>query len=152
IFDTLFVVGGSSPIMPLLDCQSYPRILRRIWGVKGSVSSHTHGWDMSSSSMPKFCFFNIDFHRPPPLSLLFENAFVLCEDVLRGNAFWEWVSFFFNGNPGVVGVWSHSSDSDMSRLILEKTMRVGSGISNMLRERLDLCLLPGSPLKFGVLD
>ncbi|GJZ88329.1 hypothetical protein Tco_0660111 [Tanacetum coccineum] len=62
---------------------------------------------------------------------------------LRGNAFWEWVPFFLNGNPG---------DSDLSRHIFEKTLRVVSGLSDMLRERLDLRLLPGSPLKFGVLD
>nr|GEZ64289.1 hypothetical protein [Tanacetum cinerariifolium] len=43
-------------------------------------------------------------------------------------------------------------DYDLSRLILEKTLGVGSGYLYMLRERLDLCLLPGSPLMFGVLD
>ncbi|GJS34361.1 hypothetical protein Tco_0532743 [Tanacetum coccineum] len=82
---------------------------------------------------------------------------------LRGNAFLEWVPLFLNGNfgngfplpfgrSGVVVFWSHSSDSDPSRLILEKTVRVGSGLLDVLRERLDLCLLPCSPLKFGVLD
>nr|GEV74130.1 hypothetical protein [Tanacetum cinerariifolium] len=45
-----------------------------------------------------------------------------------------------------------SSDYDLSRLILEKTLGVSSGFLYMLRERLDLRLLPGTPLMFGVLD
>ncbi|GJU98427.1 hypothetical protein Tco_1327698 [Tanacetum coccineum] len=43
-------------------------------------------------------------------------------------------------------------DFDLSRLILKKTLGVGSGLSDMLRERLDLRLLPSSPLMFGFLD
>ncbi|GJW15456.1 retrovirus-related pol polyprotein from transposon TNT 1-94 [Tanacetum coccineum] len=62
---------------------------------------------------------------------------------LRGNALWEWVPLFLDRNPG---------DFDMSRIILKKTLGVGSGLSDMLRERLDLRLLLGSPFMFGVLD
>ncbi|GJR73240.1 hypothetical protein Tco_0085605 [Tanacetum coccineum] len=43
-------------------------------------------------------------------------------------------------------------DSDPSRLILEKMLGVGSGLLDVLRECLDLRLLPCSPLMFGVLD
>ncbi|GKB37954.1 hypothetical protein Tco_0882896 [Tanacetum coccineum] len=42
-------------------------------------------------------------------------------------------------------------DSDLPRLILEKTL-AGSGLPDMLRERPDLRPLPCSPLTFGVLD
>ncbi|GJY23457.1 hypothetical protein Tco_0397115 [Tanacetum coccineum] len=43
-------------------------------------------------------------------------------------------------------------DSDPSRLILEKTLGVGSGLLDVLQECLDLYLLSCSPLKFSVLD
>ncbi|GJV84054.1 hypothetical protein Tco_1523952, partial [Tanacetum coccineum] len=42
-------------------------------------------------------------------------------------------------------------DSDLLRLILEKTL-VGSGLLDMLQERLDLLPIPCTPLMFGVLD
>ncbi|GKE82484.1 hypothetical protein Tco_1552484, partial [Tanacetum coccineum] len=42
-------------------------------------------------------------------------------------------------------------DADLSRCILEKTL-VGSGLLDMLRERLGFSLLLRSPLLFGVLD
>ncbi|GKF78407.1 hypothetical protein Tco_0233975, partial [Tanacetum coccineum] len=44
-----------------------------------------------------------------------------------------------------------SGDSDLSCLILEKTL-VGLGLLDMLRERLDLRPLSRSPLVFGILD
>ncbi|GKD56857.1 hypothetical protein Tco_1290244 [Tanacetum coccineum] len=50
------------------------------------------------------------------------------------------------------GLESPECDSDLSRLILEKTLGVGSRFLDMLRECLDLRLLLGSPFKFGVLD
>nr|GEV00569.1 hypothetical protein [Tanacetum cinerariifolium] len=46
--------------------------------INGSVSSHTHGWDRSSS-MLDFCFFGFDFHCPPALPSLSNSAFVLRE-------------------------------------------------------------------------
>nr|GEV38571.1 hypothetical protein [Tanacetum cinerariifolium]GEV38577.1 hypothetical protein [Tanacetum cinerariifolium] len=123
-----------------------------IRGVKGFVSSHTHGWDRSSSSMPDLFFSILTFSVLLRYLYFSRTLLFSVKTFLRGNAFWEWVSSFLNGNSGngsplpfgrsgVVGVWSHSSDSDLSRLILEKTMRVGSGLLDMLREHLDLRLL-----------
>ncbi|GKB05847.1 hypothetical protein Tco_0834042 [Tanacetum coccineum] len=47
-----------------------------ILGVKGSTSSHTHGWDKSSSSLRDFFPFDLDFQYLPLLSLLSERASV----------------------------------------------------------------------------
>ncbi|GJY92376.1 hypothetical protein Tco_0508158 [Tanacetum coccineum] len=54
---------------------------------------------------------------------------------------------FVDGNPGS----GFLSDADLFRRILEKTL-VGSGLLDVLRERLGLSLLLRSPLLFGVLD
>nr|GFD22659.1 hypothetical protein [Tanacetum cinerariifolium] len=113
-------------------------------GVTGSISLHTHGWDKSSSSILDFCFFDLDFQCPPPLSSLFENAFVHCEDV--PSRLLNTPSSLLPFLPGMC-----LGDYDQSRLILEKTL-VRSGLSDMLRERPDLRPLWFSPLTFGVLD
>ncbi|GKE25062.1 hypothetical protein Tco_1436574 [Tanacetum coccineum] len=82
---------------------------------------------------------------------------------LRGNAFWEWVLLFLNGNFGngfllpfgrssVVVFWSHSSVIP-TRHVLSWRRRWGLvWLLDVLREHLDHCLLPCSPFKFGVLD
>ncbi|GJQ91326.1 hypothetical protein Tco_0002465 [Tanacetum coccineum] len=75
----------------------------------------------------------LHLHRAIPSSV---NTF------LYGDIFWERIPFFLSGNSG---------DSDLSRLILEKTL-VRSGLRDMLRERPDLRPLRCSPFTFGVLD
>ncbi|GKD93708.1 hypothetical protein Tco_1373545, partial [Tanacetum coccineum] len=57
----------------LLDVVDFYRILDSLLLLKrmnGSVSSHTHGCDKSSSSTLDLCFFNLDFQCPPALSSL----------------------------------------------------------------------------------
>ncbi|GJS88355.1 hypothetical protein Tco_0770991 [Tanacetum coccineum] len=81
---------------------------------------------MSSSSMLDFCFFDLHFQCPPPLSSLFENGSILRENV---------PSCLFLG------------DSDPSRLILEKTLGVGSGLLDMLWLRDGIKLLVGPNLQ-----
>nr|GEX29282.1 hypothetical protein [Tanacetum cinerariifolium] len=109
-------------------------------GMKGSVSSHTHGWDKSSSSILDFCFFDLDFQCPPSLSSLFENVFAPRKDV---------PSCLLNTPPSLLSF--PSGLCLLSRLIREKTLAC-SWLSNMLRERPDLRPLRYSPLTFGVLD
>ncbi|GJW06481.1 DNA helicase [Tanacetum coccineum] len=64
----------------------------------------------------------------------------------------HWCLVDSNSRVGVLGSGVGQGDSDLSRLILEKTLGFGSGLLDMLRERLDLRPLPCSPLTFGVLD
>nr|GEV70657.1 reverse transcriptase [Tanacetum cinerariifolium] len=93
-------------------------------GVKGSVSSHTHGWDKSSSSILDFCFFDLDFQCPPSSSLLSENVFAPHEGV---------PSCLLNTPPSLLLFPSGLClrNSDLSRLIREKTL-ARSGLSNVL--------------------
>ncbi|GJW81437.1 hypothetical protein Tco_0145412 [Tanacetum coccineum] len=84
----------------------------------------------SSSSMLDFCFLDLDSQCPPSLSSLLRAA-----------------PFFVDENLGS----GFLSDADLSRRILEKTL-VGSGLLDMLRERLGFSLLLRSPFLFGVLD
>nr|GEW85279.1 hypothetical protein [Tanacetum cinerariifolium] len=102
----------------------------RMRGVKGSVSSHTHGWDKSSSSILDFRFFNLDFQYPLSLSSPSENVSVPREGVPSCllNTPLSFLPFPFGLCLG---------DSDLSRVILEKTLS-RSGLLEMLRERPDL--------------
>nr|GEV95537.1 hypothetical protein [Tanacetum cinerariifolium] len=112
--------------------------------VKGSISSNNHGCDRSSSLILDLCFCDFDFQCPPPLSLLSESISVLGEHVL---------SCLLNTPPSLLpfpfGLCLR--DSDLSRLILEKTL-VRLGLPYMLRERLEFCPLWCSLLTFRVLD
>ncbi|GJT57492.1 serine/threonine-protein phosphatase PP2A-2 catalytic subunit-like protein [Tanacetum coccineum] len=75
---------------------------------------------------------------------------------LRGNAFWEWVLLFLNGNFGN----GFSLPFGRSGVVVIPTRHVLSWrrrwglvwLLDVLREHLDPCLLPCSPFKFGVLD
>ncbi|GKD48764.1 hypothetical protein Tco_1277740 [Tanacetum coccineum] len=91
-------------------------------GVNGLVSSHTHGWDKLSSSMLDLCFFDRDFQCPLALPLLSDSASVLCD--CCGSLF--------------------LGDLDQSRL--------GAGLPNVLRIRLDPSLFLRSLLLLGVPD
>ncbi|GKA97809.1 hypothetical protein Tco_0825703 [Tanacetum coccineum] len=95
---------------------------------------------------------------------------------LHGNASWEFAPFFLtrnfgSGSPSVRAYSSFTPNllntppsfrplspslflgvSDVPRLILEKTLGFGSGLLDMLFERIDLSLLLRSPLTSGVLD
>nr|GEZ64916.1 hypothetical protein [Tanacetum cinerariifolium] len=65
--------------------------------------------------MLDFCFFDLDFQCPPSLSLLSESGFVLREDV---------PSCLLNTPPSLLSLPNGLclSDSDLSRLSLEKTL------------------------------
>nr|GFC69369.1 hypothetical protein [Tanacetum cinerariifolium] len=108
-------------------------------GVKRSVSSHTYGWD-KSSSMLDHCFFGHDFQCPPALPLLSESTFVLREDVL--------LLWCFSGTSSVPlerEIWPlFLGDSNRPRL--------GSGLSDTLRIRLDPSVFLRSLLLLGVLE
>ncbi|GJY17452.1 hypothetical protein Tco_0388943 [Tanacetum coccineum] len=74
-------------------------------------------------------------------STLTSNVPLHCLHFLRA------APLFVNRNPGS----GFLSDADLSRRILEKTL-VGSGLLDVMRERLGFSLLLRYPLLFGVLD
>nr|GEU60950.1 hypothetical protein [Tanacetum cinerariifolium] len=141
------------PLNPLLDNISDvpPRTLNPQplqVSTKGSVSSHTHGWESSSSSMLDFAFFDLDFRCPPMLSSLSENASRLFE---CANTLFPLPPSLLKTPPSLLLSGRCLGDSDRSRLILEKTLGFRSGLPDMLWERLDLSFLLRS-LASSVLD
>ncbi|GKC19899.1 hypothetical protein Tco_1022049 [Tanacetum coccineum] len=64
-FKVIFRIPVPSYVLTLVSMRVLFRTAKlQICAVNGSVSSHNHGWDKSSSSVD-LCFFDLEFHCPP---------------------------------------------------------------------------------------